>query len=346
LTYTEPDVPEEMIAKAALVLYRLTKKEKYKQYIFKNITSTKYEDKYTYGARYLKEVRKMFPINSLPVAIFKDDKDFDLLVTNLNKTIWNSLKLVINNQNNATQYTYRNAGYYQNGHPYYSSLGWGSYTSGNQLSMLGVALYINEGTETGNTVLQAISYFYDFELGCNHPGRTFTTNLGHSFPIHFVSNNNWWYNTKKIYDPIPGITLYAFTGQIEYDSFEKYYKIKCEKNDKIGFKGIDFPVSPSFVNLTEIPNKYEDTRNHLWGYIPFWRRSVNIEQYSIASSEYTVYETVVAMALSSGLLLGNDENISECKGSKDCPSLFPNEELKNQRPREDIKDLLGRWSIP
>ena len=52
------------------------------------------------------------------------------------------------------------------------------------------------------------------------------------------------------------------------------------------------------------------------------------------------------MALSSGLLLGNDENINQCEGSKDCPSLFPNEELKNKRPREDIKDLLGRWSIP
>lgn len=52
------------------------------------------------------------------------------------------------------------------------------------------------------------------------------------------------------------------------------------------------------------------------------------------------------MALSSGLLLGNDEKLSECKGINDCPSLFPDEELKNKSPRKDIKDLLGRWSIP
>ena len=73
---------------------------------------------------------------------------------------------------------------------------------------------------------------------------------------------------------------------------------------------------------------------------------VNIEDYSIRSSEYTVYETVVRMALSSGLLLGNDEKKSVCKGITYCPSLFPDEILKHKSPRKDIKDVLGRWSIP
>ena len=114
----------------------------------------------------------------------------------------------------------------------------------------------------------------------------------------------------------------------------------------MGFKGIDVPVCPSFFNLTEIPPNYTETRNHLWSAIPYWRRMVNIEGYSIKSSEYTVYETVVKMALASGLLLGNDEKINQCNGINDCPSIFPSEELKNKSPREDIKDLLGRWSIP
>ena len=148
----------------------------------------------------------------MPAVLFKDDSDFDLLLTAINTTLWNSIKLVINNQNNATQYTYRNANYYPKEHVYYSSLGWGLFTCGHQISMLGVALYLNEGTEPGNKVLQSISYFYDFELGCNHNGKSFTTGLGHHYPIHFVSNNNWWYNSKNIYDPIPGITLYAFFG--------------------------------------------------------------------------------------------------------------------------------------
>ena len=346
LTYREPDVEEHIISRAALVLYRLTKNEKYKKYIFKDISKTKLEDKYTYGAIYLREVRKINPIDAMPAVLFKDDSDFDLLLTAINTTLWNSIKLVINNQNNATQYTYRNANYYPKEHVYYSSLGWGLFTCGHQISMLGVALYLNEGTEPGNKVLQSISYFYDFELGCNHNGKSFTTGLGHHYPIHFVSNNNWWYNSKNIYDPIPGITLYAFFGGIEYEAFSKFYKIEYDKNDKISFKGINVPVCPSYFNLTEIPNDYEKAKNHLWNYIPFWRRMVNIEDYSIRSSEYTVYETVVRMALSSGLLLGNDEKKSVCKGITDCPSLFPDEILKHKSPRKDIKDVLGRWSIP
>ena len=346
LTYTEPDVPEEIVARAALVLYRLTQKEKYKQYIFKDITASKYEDKYTYGARRLNDIRSMNPIDSLPVALFKDDPDFNLLVSNLNASIWRNTKIVMNYQNNATQYVYRNAYFYPYDHGYYSSLGWGGFTGQNQLTMLGVGLYLNEGKEAGNQILQTISYFYDFELGCNHAGRTFTTNLGHHFPIHFVSHNNWWYNSKNIFDPIPGITLYTFFGGIEADAFTKFYKIQFDKNERNGFKGIDVPICPSFFNLSEIPQDYTQARNHLWGVLPFWRRMVNLEGYSIRSSEYTVYETIAKMALASGLLLGNDENVNQCHGIKDCPSIFPSEELKNKSPREDIKDLLGRWSIP
>ena len=346
LTYREPDVPEEIIARASLVLYRLTKEDKYKNYIFKDITSTKIDNKYSPGAVYLKQVRKLNPIDAMPAVIFKDDSDFDLLLSNLNTSLWNSIKLVLNNQNNETEYTYRNAYYYTKDHVYYSSVGWGGFTGGNQLSMLGVGLYLNEGTEPGNKILQSISYFHDFVLGCNHYGRTFTTGLGHSFPIHFVSGNNWWFNTKNIYDPIPGITLYTFFGGIEYDAFSKFYRIKCDKNEINLFNGIDVPICPSFFNLSEIPNNYTEMRNHLWRFIPFWRRIVNIEGYSIRSSEYTVYETIVRMALASGLLLGKDSNVDKCSGINDCPYLFPSDDLKYKSPKEDIKDLLGRWSIP
>ena len=346
LTYREPDVPEEIVARAALVLYRLTREEKYKQYIFKDITSSKYEDKYTNGARRLIDIRNMNPIDSFPIALFKDDSDFDLLVSKLNASIWSNTKTIINYQNNATQYLYRNAYFYKYDERYYSSLAWGAFTGQNQLTMLGVGLYLNEGKEVGDQMLQAISFFYDFELGCNHAGRTFTTNLGHHFPIHFVNHNNWWYNSKNIFDPIPGITLYTFFGDIETDAFDKFYKIQYAKNERIGFKGIDIPTCPSIFNLSEIPQNSTQTRNHLWGVIPFWRRMVNLEVFSIKSSEYTIYETIIKMALASGLLLGNDENVNQCHGIKDCPSVFPSEELKNKSPREDIKDLLGRWSIP
>ena len=278
--------------------------------------------------------------------IFKDDTDFDIFLQAVNTTIWDNINIVINYQNDSTQYTYRNAYYFDKDHAYYSSIAWGGFTGNPQISMLAVGLYLNEGTEPGNKILQSISYFYDFELGCNHNGKSYTTGLGHHFPIHVVSHVNWWYNSKNIYDPVPGITLYTFFGGIENDAFSKFYKIEYNKNDQVSFKGINVPVCPSYFNLTEIPKDSDTAKKHLLSYIPFWRRMVNIEDYSIKSSEYTVYETIVRMALSSGLLLGNDEKRSVCKGIKDCPSIFPDEKLKNKSPRKDIKDLLGRWSIP
>ena len=346
LTYREPDVPEEYIARAALVLYRITHADKYKKYIFIDITATKRDNKYTKGVLKLEDLRGINSIDAMPAVLFKDDPDFNLFLSWLNNSCLIHINTLINFQNNETQYTYRNAYYYSNGHPYYSGLGWGLYTGGNQLSMLAIGLYLNYGTEVGNKILQAISYFYDFELGCNHFGRTFTTGLGHHFPIRFVSENNWWLNNNDILDPIPGITLYSFYGGIEYDSLLKFYKIYEKRDDIYTFSGLDFPLCPSFFNLSEIPTELTDIRNHLWRTIPFWRRSVNLEIYSIQSSEYTIHETIAKMALASGLLLGNDEKNEKCNGIKDCPSLFPNDKLKNMAPRKDIKDLLGRWSIP
>ena len=296
MTYREPDVDEEIIARAALVLYRLTRDDKYKKYIFKNITSTTIEEKYTLGVKKLENLRSINPIDSMAPVIFKDDPDFDLILNKINSTAFRSIKLVLNNQDNSTQYTYRNAYYYDKDHPYYSSLGWGGFTGGNQLSRLGIALYLNDGTETGEILLQSISYFYDFELGCNHAGRTFTTGLGHHFPIHFVSQYNWWFNNKNIYDPIPGITLYTFFGGLEYDAFSMFFRIQHGRVSP-NFNGIDVFNIPSFANLTKIPTEYTQIRNHLFEVIPFWRRMINLEGYSIRSSEYTVYETVVKMAL-------------------------------------------------
>ena len=345
LTYREPDVEKVMISRAALVLYRLTKDEIYKKYIFNDMTGKNWFTKYYEGIHKLTDLTGSNPVNAMAVAIFKDDPDFDMILDAINT----KAKKIINNliylQNNSTHYTYRNAYYYEKDHPYYPNVGWGGFIGSTQLALMSIYLYLNDGTEEGNKLLQTISYFYDFTLGCNHSGRTFTTNLGHHFPMYFVSHNNWWFNNKNIYDPIPGITLYTFYGGIEYDAFSKFYRIQLD-GDKKTFNGVDLFLIPSFANLTNIPKEYAQIRDHLFGVIPFWRRMVNLELYSIRSSEYTVHETIVRMALASGLLLGSDEKINSCHDINECPSLFPSEELKNKSPKENVKDFLGRWSIP
>lgn len=164
-----------------MVLYRIENEEKYKKYIFLNITANKRNDKYTKGVLKLEDLRGINPIDAIPAVLFKDDPDFDLFLSWLNTSCMRHINIIINYQNNESEYTYRNAYYYGKSHPYYSNLGWGQYIGGNQLSMLAVGLYLNKGKEPEKKILQAISNFYDFSLGCNHFGRTFTTGLGHHF---------------------------------------------------------------------------------------------------------------------------------------------------------------------
>ena len=49
-------------------------------------------------------------------------------------------------------------------------------------------------------------------MGCDHLGRSFTTGLEQSYPLRLVSHPFWNMFSKKIYEPLPGITLYTFTG--------------------------------------------------------------------------------------------------------------------------------------
>ena len=89
-------------------------------------------------------------------------------------------------------------------------------------------------------------------------------------------------------------------------------------------------------------------RNLLLEKIPFWRRGSNLEQLTIASSEYTIYETIVQMAMCTGMLVEHEENVELCENKDDCPSIFPTNEQINKNPKstEEFKDMLGRWTIP
>ena len=113
-----------------------------------------------------------------------------------------------------------------------------------------------------------------------------------------------------------------------------------------------YPISPFIVNETIFNDSftisYEDMRDLLLEKIPFWHRGSNLEQLTIASSEYTVYETIVQMAMCTGMLLRHDENVEKCINKIDCPSIFPTKEQINKSPRNmtEFKEVLALWTIP
>ena len=354
LTYIEPPVYDVMLTKAALVIYKLTGDEDDTfPYIFKDISELKDENlKYYPGMTYLyKNLRDSGALDAFPLVLYKDDERFSLIINNLIQKIQNTVNMFLSYQENGNN-TYRNAYFYGINHPYYASMGWGNFNGGPALEYLVMACHLMP--ENKETFLQSISFYYDFSMGCNHLGRSFTTGLGISYPVRLVSHPNWDLFSKKIYDPIPGITLYTFTGQIEYETINRVHLFQYEgRNDFGNIEGYYYPISPFLVNETlendnNLKIEYSDVRNLLLEKIPFWRRGSNLEQLTIASSEFTVYETIVQMAMCTGMLIQHEENVVECNNKNDCPSIYPTDEQLKRKPKNitEFKDLLGRWTIP
>ena len=65
---------------------------------------------------------------------------------------------------------------------------------------------------------------------------------------------------------------------------------------------------------------------------PVWRRFGNVEQYTVAASEYTVNETMAPALAAMGWLLNEP--------------WMPSDEIKNRKPAEDISQLEGYTPLP
>ena len=273
------------------------------------------------------------------------DSRFDKAIETTTDKVKKLLEGIWKYQEDSSNYTYRNAYFYDSTNGYYESLAWGNFIGGALLEYHALGYFLL-GSEYRSKVLQGLTYYYDFSMGCNHVGRTFTTGLGQYYPVKLLSHPQWWLQqTYNIWDPLPGITLYTFTGQIEKDSIDKLYVYNFAKNDAFTFSGYKIPRSPSFMNMTDPPTSYDTARPKLYSYIPFWHRGTNLEGYTVASSEFTVSETIARMVMEVGMLLESDEDVDDCLTLENCPSVAPTSEQINKQPK-DRSELLGRWSIP
>jgi hypothetical protein len=65
---------------------------------------------------------------------------------------------------------------------------------------------------------------------------------------------------------------------------------------------------------------------------PIWRRYANVEQYTVAASEYTVWETMLPPAAVLAYLLPGPDKV---------PS-----SVYEREPASDLRDLKGYWAKP
>ena len=133
----------------------------------------------------------------------------------------------------------------------------------------------------------------DFHNGCNPQGTTLTSGLGRVYPVSFLDLPSY---VDGIAEYVPGITPYRW-------------------NYGMPAKAVDLVYGGDKTLATKCP---------------IWRRWGNVENQTVAASEYTVWETIAPAASVCGYLL---------TPSGTPPPIRP-------APADDIRKLPGYWAVP
>ena len=133
----------------------------------------------------------------------------------------------------------------------------------------------------------------DFHNGCNPTGTTLTSGLGRVYPVAFLDLPSY---VDAIAEFVPGITPYRWT----------------------------YGMPAKVVEMVYGGDKTLATK------CPIWRRWGNVENQTVAASEYTVWETIAPAASVCGYLL-------EPTGTQPP--------VRNS-PADDVRRLSGYWAIP
>lgn len=163
----------------------------------------------------------------------------------------------------------------------------------------------------------------DFHNGANPFGSTMTSGLGRVYPVRFLDLNSY---ADGIAEAIPGITPYRNTYGIPRDAVKMAYGLFYKANPGQGFPGLARSLLPR-PGLDE-----KACVKELNQILPIWRRWGNVERYTVAASEFTVWETIAPAAAVTGYLMN---------GARP-----PAPEWKNRRPAADVRKLPGYAPLP
>ena len=133
----------------------------------------------------------------------------------------------------------------------------------------------------------------DFHNGCNPTGTTLTSGLGRVYPVAFLDLPSY---VDGIAEFVPGISPYRW----------------------------NYGMPAKAVELVYGGNKSLAAK---W---PIWRRWGNVENQTVATSEYTVWETIAPAASVCGYLLNPTGT---------PPPIRP-------APAKDVRELPGYWTMP
>lgn len=279
---------DRLIVAAAAALFVLTKEPRFA----KEINTTNIDAHYTWMANDANE----FAQTCISELLFDLDKYFPEFCNKYKTFIIGKADLWKSYQE---QQAYHEVNWPPN-HGFYNHMSWGVVHPETR----GKA-YIYAWLLTGDTTYRDSAILaLDSVMGCNAMGRCLTTGLGKVSPVHFL--NSWLPRAEielGIYEPVPGITPYTHIGDNTGKSCQYGFCLYKGSRDDMGFSEIVLNILP--MGLTSsVPNSRGAVAMWLQQNWPLWRQVFEMEDYSVAQSEFTISETMSGKAFLTGCLMG------------------------------------------
>jgi endoglucanase len=309
IIYKEPkDLDKSALFKAALNLYLLTGDNKYKLYLTKEYFNAVIKIiNYPKDPFYITELltnKDIFP------EFYKQLKQFIIKKADERLKWQQSL-------------AYRNLNW-PIGHGYFRYMSWGAALPFHKGKYFISAYYLTKDKKYRNAAL----LLNDWMCGTNPMGRTMTTGLGKVAPVNLLSLTSY---SDGIAEPIPGITLYTFTGRTNYNAAKYSFGLNTAPREDHGWKGSDICLLPKSLTNNK-SQKCKNIRGLIDKMYPLWRRFCNIEGLNVPQNEFTVWETISPNAACVGCLLPDN--------------WMPGKNLLNRKPVENKNEMEGYIFLP
>lgn len=191
--------------------------------------------------------------------------------------------------------------------------------------------------EAGIDFRTAAHLALDWAMGCNAFGRTTTTGVGYNYPVWCLCS---WLpsaqisskdgNGRMIEENFPGITPYTFANSVA-NGIPYVYCLNMGARSDVNYPGITKSIFPAAIDFANTDN-VTDARDIYATYVPIQRHYIEVGSYTVAASEYTVWETIAPMASLAGCLMGT--------------GFVPGTDWKTREPIRDRYALDGYIFLP
>lgn len=180
-------------------------------------------------------------------------------------------------------------------------LAWGA----SDMTNMNRALFIGYKLTGNKKYRNAAILNTDFMLGANPMGMVWTTGLGFVYPVDIQHEMS---EIDKIYDPVPGITIYGITGGPIYHKFRERVWQSTNQGIVVNFVNHDSHRKP-----------------------PLWRRWMAHPGLNVGQNEFTIQETISSTIFTTAMLMPDDWK--------------PDDKTLTKKPKNP-DSLFGRWYLP